>query len=250
MPRLRRILFVELCVAIVALSGCGSEDEPASPSASASVTPIGAAPVAAPVTLRISEDQTVRSRLVAIDPDGDLLTYGIARAPAHATVSLDAETGVYELRPAANYFGPDFFEITVADAHGNVSKAQVTVEISPVADPPVIDASAMPAVIEAGSITRIPVAVTDPDGDTANLAVSQVEGPALPDLQVDGGVVRVVAPSVDRASTIALEFVATDQTGRATRIREPITLSPVSQSSKLFTVKGRPDGDGLHWVIT
>ena len=250
MPRLRCIFFVELCVAIVALSGCGSEDEPASPSASASVTPIGAAPVAAPVTLRISEDQTVRSRLVATDPDGDLLSFGIARAPAHATVSLDAETGIYELRPTANYFGPDLFEFSVADGHGNVSKAQVTVEISPVADPPTIDASAMPAVIAGGSSIRIPVAVTDPDGDAANLAVSQVEGPALPDLKMDGGVVRLVAPSVDTATTITLEFVATDQTGRATRIREPITLSPVSQSSKLFTVKGRPDGDGLHWVIT
>jgi hypothetical protein len=251
MLRTRPTLFLELCVAIFALSGCGNDGEPApSSSASASVTPIGTPPVASPATLSTFEDQAVRARLIADDADKDMLRFGIAREPAHATVSLDDKTGVYELRPAPNYFGPDAFEFTVTDGHGNASSARVTIEIKPVADSPAIDASAIPAVVFSGSDTRIPVALTDPDGDAVTLAVSQVNGPALPALQVIGGELRLAAPTVDAATTVELLFVATDRTGLATRIRELITLSPVARSGNLFTLKGRPDGEGLHWVIT
>src|SRR4030095_9759710 len=70
------------------------------------------------------------------------------------------------------------------------------------------------------------------------------------ELRVMGGEVRLVAPAVDTATSVELLFEATDRTGLATRIHEVITVSPVARSGNLFTLKGRPDGDGLHWVIT
>jgi hypothetical protein len=251
MPRICRTLLLELSVVIAALSGCAGEDEPApSATASTSITAIGAAPVVAPTTLHIAEDQVVRGRLIATDADGDHLGFAIAHAPAHATVSLDGETGIYELLPASNYFGSDSFEFIVTDGHGNASTSQVTIMITPVVDPPAIDASAVPAVIAAGSEARIPVSVSDPDGDTVTLMVSQVGGPALANLRVSGGDVQLAAPAVDVATNVELLFEATDRTGLATRLRKVVTLSPMSRSRSLFTLKGSPDGEGLHWIIT
>jgi hypothetical protein len=252
MPRSRWALFLEVSIAIVALSGCGGGGEPASSldTSAATVKATGAAPVPSPAQLSFSEDQSVRSRLIATDADDDALTFAIGRPPAHATVTLDGATGVFELRPAANYFGADTFEFTVTDGHGNQSSAQVAIEIKPMADPPAIDATAIPAVVAAGSEARIPVAVTDPDGDAVTLAVSQVGGPVLPGFRLSGGEVQLAAPAIDAATNVELLFEATDSTGLVTRRREVITLSPVSRSPNLFTLKGRPDGEGLHWVIT
>src|SRR5688572_25936818 len=106
MPRFRPTLLLELCAAIVALSGCGSDSEPSSPlgASAATVTGVGSIPVPTPAKLRTLEDQPVRARVVATDADDDTLTFAVKRAPAHATITLDDVTGVYELRPAPNYF--------------------------------------------------------------------------------------------------------------------------------------------------
>src|SRR4051812_8225260 len=102
MPRFHCPVVLEFCAAIAVLSGCsghvdGESELAASPTASANVAPLGAAPIVAPATLSTFEDQSVRARLIADDGDGNRLSYSIARAPEHAIVSLDGETGVYEL---------------------------------------------------------------------------------------------------------------------------------------------------------
>ena len=249
----RRAPFVLLCAAIVALSGCGSGSEPASaPNTSpAKVNAVGAAPVPTPARLSILEDQPVRARLIADDADGDRLTFAIGRPPAHATVTLDGATGVFELSPAANYFGTDAFEFTVTDGHGNLSRAEVTIQVLPAPDAPAIDVNAIPAVIVSGSDARLHIPTTDADGDAVTLAVSQVGGnSALQDLRVVGDELIFLTPTVDAATPIELQFEATDRTGLSTRLHKEIVLSPVSRSGKLYTIQGRPGTDGLNWIIT
>ena len=244
---------VLLSAAIAALSGCGGGGEPASAvnTSPAKVNAVGAAPVPSPGRLRILEDQPVRARLIADDADDDTLTFAIGRPPAHATVALDGATGVFELSPAANYFGTDAFEFTVTDGHGNLSRAEVTIQVLPAPDAPAIDADAIPAVIASGSDAHLHIPTTDADGDAVTLAVSQMDGnPALRDLRLVGDDLAFLAPTVDTATTVELLFEATDRTGLSTRLRKEIVLSPVSRSGKLYTIKGRPGTDGLHWVIT
>jgi len=253
MSRQRLTLFLELCVAIVALSGCGSDSESSSSleTSTAAVKPVGSAPLPRPAKLRVNEDQPTRGRLIATDADDDTLRFAVKRSPAHATMTLDGATGVYDLRPAPNYFGADAFEYTVSDGHGNSASAQVAIEVLPVADAPVIDANSIPAVIAAGADARLRIAATDADGEKVTLSVSQVSGNSvLQDIRVAGDDVRFLAPRVDAATTVELLFEATDPTGLSTRLRREIRLSPVSPSGHVYTVKGRPGGEGLHWIIT
>ena len=251
MSRLRLSLLLDVCVPLMLLAGCGGHEEAGVATSEATVVPTGTAPVATPAQLTTFEDQPLHSRLQAADAEGDALTFAIVRAPEHATVSVDPATGAYEFQPAANYHGTDAFEFSVSDSHGNATRARIDVSVTPVADPPAIDASAMASVIAAGRDAQLPLAISDPDGDAVTLTVSQAGGsPSLPDLHVSGQIVRFAAPDVGTASTLELSFEATDQTGLVSRASKVITISPVSPTGKLFTVLGSPQSAGLHWVIT
>jgi hypothetical protein len=251
MSRFRLPLILEICVPIMVLGGCGGDGVTEVGTAEATVVPMGAAPAAIAAHLTTFEDQAARSKLQAADADGDTLTFAIVRAPDHAVVSLDPATGAYELQPAANYFGADAFEFEVTDGHGHAARAQVDISVTPVRDPPAIDASAMASVIAAGHDAQLELALSDPDGDAVTLSVSQIGGTSpLPTLQVSERAVRFLAPNVAAATAVELVFEATDQTGLRARVQRIITLSPVSHSGKLFTVLGSPQSAGLHWVIT
>ncbi|HEU5134081.1 MAG TPA: M64 family metallopeptidase [Steroidobacteraceae bacterium] len=250
MPRFRPLPTFAICVPLIALCGCGGTAAEVQP-AEANVISPGTAPVAVSTRLEALEDQAVRSRLQATDAEGDALTFAIVRAPDHAIVSLDAATGAFELHPTPNYFGQDAFEFEVVDRHGHAARARVDVSITPVQDPPAIDASAMASVIAAGRDARLHIALSDADGDAVTLSVAQVGGlPAMPVLEISERVVRFLAPDVVEATAVELLFEATDQTGLSTRSRKVITVSPVSPSGNLFTVRGTPRSKGLHWVIT
>ncbi|HYJ40516.1 MAG TPA: M64 family metallopeptidase [Steroidobacteraceae bacterium] len=251
MSRFRLPLILEICVPIMVLPGCGGDDAARTGVSEAAVMPTGTAPVAISAGLTTFEDQWVRSKLQATDAEGDALTFSIVRAPDHSTLSLDPVTGAYELQPNANYFGTDAFEFAVSDGHGNAARAQVDVSVVPVRDPPVIDTRAMASVVAAGREAQLNFGISDPDGDAVALSVSQVGGTSvLPSLQVGEQVVRFVAPDVPAAESVELLFEAADPSGLSTRTRKVITLSPVSQSGKLFTVLGSPQSAGMHWVIT
>ena len=251
MARFPWSIFVEVCVAIALLSGCGSEVAPEAAPAEAGVIPAGAAPVAVPTIVRALEDHLVHATLRATDADDEALRFAILRAPLHATLSLDATTGAYTLQPDANYFGADDFEFEVTDGHGNAASARVEVVVAALPDPPVIDTRAMASVVAAGRDAQLRIVVSDPDADAVTFSVSQVGGTLpLSDLRAIGEEVRFFAPDTGIATTVELLLEATDRTGLSTRTREVVTLSPVSPSGRLFTVQGRPHSDGLHWVIT
>jgi IgA peptidase M64/Big-like domain-containing protein len=251
MPRFRLPAFPSVCVLIAALCGCGGQESAPLTTASATLTPTGAAPAAEAAAVVTVEDQGVQARLRATDADGDALTFSIANAPDHAVVTLDPASGAFHLQPVANYFGADSFEYSVSDGHGNTAHARIDLTVQPLPDPPVIDASATTSVLAAGRDAQLRFAITDPDGDPVTLSVSQVPGTeTLLNLRATDQEVRFLAPDVSAATAVEVVVEARDSTGRSTRARHVVTLSPVSATGKLFTVLGTPQSDGLHWVIT
>ncbi|HEV7606427.1 MAG TPA: M64 family metallopeptidase [Steroidobacteraceae bacterium] len=251
MPRFRFLPFIEVCVTIAVLSGCGDGNVADVATSEAVAIPTGTAPVAEPAVVTTLEDQALHATLHASDAEGDALTFSITDAPEHATVSLDPATGAYELQPIPNYFGADAFEFTASDGHGGAARARVDVTVEPVRDPPVIDTSATAQVIAAGKDAELRFAISDSDGDAVTVSVAQVGGTLpLSNLQVVDHEVRFHAPEVGAATTVELTLDAVDATGLVAHARQVITLSPVSLSGKLFTVLGSPQSDGLHWVIT
>ncbi len=90
------------------------------------VTAINTPPQSIAQSVSVNEDGTVDVTLAGSDIDGDGLTFAVAEAPAHGTLSLTGAVATYT--PAADYNGPDGFTFTVND--GTVDSAPATVSIS------------------------------------------------------------------------------------------------------------------------
>ena len=74
----------------------------------------------------------------ATDIDGDVLTWSVAGAPLHGTLTLYAGTGAYTYEPAAGFSGTDVFDVLVRDPSGAASMQRVSIDVTPVADQPTL----------------------------------------------------------------------------------------------------------------
>jgi hypothetical protein len=134
-------------------------------------------------TASTQEDTSLDIRVL----DNDAFNGGRARpetmtftGPAHGTAVVDVDTGAVTYTPDANYPGPsDSFTYAVCDVFDLCCSAQVSLTITPVADPPAFTAAATNT-LQRIARSGVPVALvaTDPEGGT--LTFSRVSG-ALPD---------------------------------------------------------------------
>ena len=111
------------------------------------------------------EDTSSTVTLTGSDDDGDPITFAIATAPAHGTLTGTAPDLTYT--PAPDYFGPDAFSFTTFDGQAASVPATVSITVTEVNDPPI-----------AG-----PDSVSAPGGapfllDAASLLANDVAGPA------------------------------------------------------------------------
>lgn len=85
--------------------------------------------------LTIPEDTTVNGRVVAVDPDGDAVSYFAGSNPGHGAVAVNPD-GTWTYTPAANFNGVDSFTVIASDGRGGQSTSTVTIGVTPVNDPP------------------------------------------------------------------------------------------------------------------
>lgn len=100
------------------------------------IDPVNDAPVATDQRISTPEDTPVAGAIMASDVDGDALTYTVSAQPANGRVTIDA-SGQYLYTPDTNFYDTDVFVVTVSDGHGGTTTATITVDVSPVNDPPV-----------------------------------------------------------------------------------------------------------------
>ena len=98
------------------------------------VDAVNEAPTAADVEATTQEDVPVDIELDGDDPDGDDLVYVITSGPTRGNVFGAGPTVTYV--PDAEYSGPDTFRYLVTDGRLQSMEAEVTVIVTPVADPP------------------------------------------------------------------------------------------------------------------
>jgi hypothetical protein len=118
--------------------------------------------------------------------DNDAFNGGRARpetmtfvGPAHGSAVVDVDTGVVTYTPAADFSGADTFSYNVCDVFDLCCGAQVSLTVTPVADPPAFTADASNSVQRiARSGVPVPLRAIDADGGT--LTFARVSG-ALPD---------------------------------------------------------------------
>ena len=125
------------------------------------VTPVNDVPVAGNDTATTTEDAPVTIPVLAndSDPDGNPLTITAATSP-NGTVVINPD-GTITFTPAPNFNGPATITYTVSDGMGGVTTATVSVNVTPINDPPIAvnDTAATP------EDTPVTIAVLGNDSD-------------------------------------------------------------------------------------
>ena len=99
------------------------------------VTPVNDLPVAVALPTTTYEDKPVNGVVTATDIEGDALTFTKVSDPTHGKVIVNID-GSYVYTPAADYFGPDSFDVLVNDGQGGTTKVTIKLTILPVNDAP------------------------------------------------------------------------------------------------------------------
>ncbi|WP_415762878.1 tandem-95 repeat protein, partial (plasmid) [Priestia megaterium] len=101
------------------------------------VIPVNDAPITSNVSFTIAEDSTLINQIVAVDPDGDPLTFSLQAAPGNGVAVVNAD-GTFSYQPNANFNGTDQFTVLVSDGQGGTAVSTVTVIVTPVNDAPTV----------------------------------------------------------------------------------------------------------------
>ncbi|MCW2527579.1 MAG: tandem-95 repeat protein [Pseudonocardiales bacterium] len=138
-------------------------------------TPTNHPPVADSKSVSTLQNTPVAVTLSGSDPDNDPITFAVATAPAHGTLSGTGANLTYT--PAAGYSGPDSFTYTTND--GKVSSTPATVSITvtqtpPVNHPPTADSKSY----NTNQDTAVAVTLTGSDPDNNPLTFSVATQPS------------------------------------------------------------------------
>ncbi|SSY69788.1 cell surface protein [Priestia megaterium] len=101
------------------------------------VIPVNDPPITSNVSFTIAEDSTLINQVVAVDPDGNPLTFSLQTAPGNGVAVVNAD-GTFSYQPNLNFNGTDQFTVLVSDGQGGTAVSTVTVTVTPVNDAPTV----------------------------------------------------------------------------------------------------------------
>uniref|UniRef100_UPI0031E10BB7 Ig-like domain-containing protein n=1 Tax=Chitinophaga sp. TaxID=1869181 RepID=UPI0031E10BB7 len=188
------------------------------------VNPVNDAPTGTGDSQTTNEDTPVSGTATGTDVDGDPLTFTKATNPTHGTVVVNAD-GSYTYTPAANYFGPDSFNITISD--GQLS-ATVTVSINvlPVNDAP----TGVDQHITTPEDTPVNGSVTgtDADGDAITHTAGNYPAHGVVTVNTDG--TYIYTPAANYNGSDAFTIIISDGHGGTGAVVVNITITPVNDA--------------------
>ena len=232
---------------------------------SITVNSVNDAPVATDQSVTTPEDTPITINLGSDVDTEDTLHYVMSPSPAHGTLSNFTNTSVL-YSPAANYNGADTFSFTVSDGNGGTAHAKVTLNVTPVNDPPVVSDQAY-TLQEDGAAQAFKIFAFDVDGDVVTLTNYTMP----PHGTLTGsGLNRSYKSVLNFNGTDAYQFKADDghggvAIGTVTFTVTPVNDAPVAQpqsvtllesTSKVITLvatdvdQADPTGDPLTYTIS
>ena len=195
------------------------------------VNPINDPPVANDDSATTGEDSPVVIPVLGndSDPDGDALTVTSVTDPGHGTVVINAD-GTVTYTPDVDYSGPDSFSYQVCDPNGACDSATVTVDVTPINDPPVANDD-LGSTDEDTPVT-IPVLGNDTDVDgtvvasTVVVTVDPSNGSVV--VNADGSV--TYTPDADFSGSDVFSYQVCDDDGACDTATVSVTVNPVNDA--------------------
>jgi len=196
------------------------------------------APIADPQSLSTPEETPINLTLTGSDPNFDPIDFSIDSGVSNGTLDcpgLPSNTDC-TYTPDLNFNGTDSFVFRVTDTHGGFDTATVTIDVTPVPDPP----TAFDDSYITDEDVNVPVILTatDPDpGDT--LSYSIISGPS------DGNIICsglpldpncIYDPNQDFFGTDSFVFEVCDTQPVCDTATIDITINPVDDPPVLTTI--------------
>src|SRR5439155_25418729 len=136
------------------------------------VLPVNDPPAANDQSLTSAEDTPLAITLTGSDIDSSALTYSIVMQPAHGTLTGSGANRTY--LPATNFFGADKLTFKATDGQLDSSEATITIEVTPVNDPPVANSQS----VTNNEDTPLAITLTGSDVESDTLTFRIVTPPA------------------------------------------------------------------------
>ena len=173
------------------------------------------------------------------DPESDPLTALFNTAPAHGTLTLNAD-GSFDYVPAPNFNGQDSFQYAASDG-SSATPATVTIDVSPAPDAPVaMDDSYNTQTGTALTIGAPGVLGNDADPDAETLAATPLSTPTHGTLTLDASGAFTYTPEPGFLGSDSFTYRATDPTGLSSTATATINVGPLNTA---------PDAAGDQYTV-
>ena len=146
------------------------------------IEPVNDSPTSTSVSVSVPEDESFELTLTGADVDGDSLSYALLSQPEHGTLSGDVPNLTYQ--PSKDFVGEDLFTYEVSDGQLKSKIAIVTITVTPVNDPPVVQNATV--MTEEDTPVSLELSGEDSDGDPLEFEI--VEEPLRGRLYLAGSV--------------------------------------------------------------
>ncbi|WP_394557290.1 tandem-95 repeat protein [Priestia aryabhattai] len=223
------------------------------------VIPVNDPPITSNVSFTIAEDNTLINQVVAVDPDGNPLTFSLQTAPGNGVAVVNTD-GTFSYQPNLNFNGTDQFTVLVSDGQGGTAVSTVTVTVTPVNDAPTVPNYTF-STQEDSPVVGVVVG-TDVDGNPLSyqLQVAPVNGVAV----VNGDGTFSYQPNLDFNGTDQFTVLVSDGQGGTAVSTVTINVIPVNDppitADLAFTINEDtpltnqipafdPDGDPLTFTL-
>ena len=182
-------------------------------------------PVGSPVSYSADEDTGLSGAALAVDADGDLLTYTLAAPATHGSVSVAAD-GSFTYRPAANWFGSDRFTVRVDDGQGGTATLTVSVEVASVNDRP--QAGDLAITLREDSNSSGTLLGTDAEGDLLTYALGTPATLGTATVAADGSF--TYTPRADAYGTDSFTILVSDGQEGTAEVTVGVTILAVNDA--------------------
>ncbi|MEZ4234708.1 MAG: Ig-like domain-containing protein [Myxococcota bacterium] len=220
-------------------------------------------PEVEPGAFVLAEDTTLDAALVAVDPDGDPLTWRVYQQVSHGQLTLNNNLGTFTYAPWPDYYGPDTFTVVANDGTVDSEPVTLSLTVTGVNDAPTVP----PAVLEVDedAVRSATVAAGDVEGDPLAFRVdSPPHDGALTLDPVTGAITYTPSHNwsgVDEFTIVASDTHVDSLPGRVTVVVQPVNDPPTASGGGLLltnedtsvagAIRGAdPENDALTFVLS